>query len=108
MTPTESTSSCNVVRIMTHEEFAAKHPHPPSPVYVKIDWHTGPAIDREPPAPIDRRAPLTYRVQMPKIDVACLNALRPQPKPSANLPDTTITHSDDADEPEEICKAPMG
>ncbi|KAF2574515.1 hypothetical protein F2Q70_00004206 [Brassica cretica] len=124
MTPTESTSSSNVVRIMTHEEFAARHPHPPSPVYVKIDWHTGPAIDRkretafdrkretafdrQTPAPIDRRAPLTYRVQMPKIDVACLNALRPQPKPSANPPDTTITHSDDADEPEEICKAPMG
>ncbi|KAF3499591.1 hypothetical protein F2Q69_00043122 [Brassica cretica] len=116
MTPTESTSSCNVVRIMTHEEFAARHPHPPSPVYVKIDWHTGlaidrkreTAIDRQTPAPINRRAPLTYRVQMPKIDVACHNALRPQPKPSANPPDTTITHSDDADEPEEICKAPIG
>ena len=26
-TPTESTASCNAVRIMTHEEFAARHPH---------------------------------------------------------------------------------
>ncbi|KAF3603101.1 hypothetical protein F2Q69_00035173 [Brassica cretica] len=66
-TPTESTTSCNAVRIMTHEEFAAKHPHPPIPVYVKIDRHSDTvidrhqetAIDRQPPAPIDRRAPLT-------------------------------------------------
>ena len=87
MTPTESTASCNDVRIITHEEFAARHPHPPSPVYVNIDWHTGLAIDRQRettidqqrPAPIDRRAPLTYRVQIPKIYVVRLNALRPQP-----------------------------
>ncbi|KAF3541191.1 hypothetical protein F2Q69_00023317 [Brassica cretica] len=97
-TPTELTASCNVVRIMTHEEFTARHPHPPSPVYVNIDRQTGPAIDRQretaidrqptapidrqPTAPIDRRAPLTYRVQIPKIDVAHLNALRPRPNPS--------------------------
>ena len=31
---------------MTHEEFAAKHPHPPSPVYVKIDRHSYSVIDR--------------------------------------------------------------
>ncbi|KAF3600510.1 hypothetical protein F2Q69_00036643 [Brassica cretica] len=37
MTPTESTASCNAVRIMTHEQFAAKHPHLSSPVYVTID-----------------------------------------------------------------------
>ncbi|KAF3544702.1 hypothetical protein DY000_02007463 [Brassica cretica] len=30
-TPTESIASCNAVKILTHEEFAAKHPHPPSP-----------------------------------------------------------------------------
>ncbi|KAF3559045.1 hypothetical protein F2Q69_00012395 [Brassica cretica] len=101
---------------MNHEEFAARRPHLPSPVYVKIDRQTGPAIDRQretaidrqPPAPIDRRAPLTYRVQMPKIDVARLNALRPQLKPSANPPETTITHSDDATEPMEVDKAPIG
>nr|VDC96330.1 unnamed protein product [Brassica oleracea] len=45
---------------------------------------------------------------MPKIDVTCLNPLRPQPKPSANLPETTSTHSDDAAEPMEVDKAPMG
>ncbi|KAF3509165.1 hypothetical protein F2Q69_00006897 [Brassica cretica] len=73
---------------MTHEEFTAKHPHPPSPVYVRIDRHSDPtvdrhqetAIDRQPQAPIDRQAPITYRVQMPKLDVARLNALRPKPK----------------------------
>ncbi|KAF3507649.1 hypothetical protein F2Q69_00006829 [Brassica cretica] len=37
-----------------------------------------------------------------------VNALRPQPKPSANPPETTITHSDDATEPMEVDKAPMG
>ncbi|KAF3540795.1 hypothetical protein F2Q69_00022564 [Brassica cretica] len=37
MTPTESTASCNAVRILTDEELASRHPHPPSPVYVKID-----------------------------------------------------------------------
>ncbi|KAF2601645.1 hypothetical protein F2Q70_00026044 [Brassica cretica] len=45
---------------------------------------------------------------MPKIDVTCLNALRPQPKPSANPPETTSTNSDDAAEPIEVDKAPMG
>ncbi|KAF3535749.1 hypothetical protein F2Q69_00022035 [Brassica cretica] len=116
ITPTESTASCKAVRIVTHEEFAARHPHLPSPVYVKIDRHTMPtidrqreiAIDRQPPAPIDRRAPLTYRVQMPKIDVARLNALRPQPKPSDNPQEDTSPHSDNAAEPMEVGKFPMG
>ncbi|KAF3552442.1 hypothetical protein DY000_02007851 [Brassica cretica] len=101
---------------MSYKEFTARHPHTPSPVYVKIDRQTGLAIDRQrettidrqPPAPIDRRAPLTYRVQMPEIDVTRLNALRPQRKPSANPPETTSTHSDDAAEPMEVDKAHMG
>nr|VDD09175.1 unnamed protein product [Brassica oleracea] len=46
--------------------FAARHPHPPSPIYVKFDRHSdtpidrqqNTAVDRQPPAPIDRRAPL--------------------------------------------------
>jgi len=33
----ESTAECSAVRIITHEEFAEKHFHPPSPFYVKID-----------------------------------------------------------------------
>ncbi|KAF3541124.1 hypothetical protein F2Q69_00024457 [Brassica cretica] len=36
MTLTESTASCNAVRILTHEEFTAKHPHPPNPDNVRI------------------------------------------------------------------------
>ncbi|KAF3609342.1 hypothetical protein DY000_02045758 [Brassica cretica] len=36
MTPTESTASCNAVRILTQEEFAEKHPHPPNPDNVRI------------------------------------------------------------------------
>ncbi|KAF3603746.1 hypothetical protein F2Q69_00035142 [Brassica cretica] len=67
-TPTESTASCNAVKIMTHEEFTERHPYPPSHVYVKIDRHSDPTIDRQretaidqqTPAPIDRRTPLTY------------------------------------------------
>ena len=45
---------------------------------------------------------------MPKIDVARLNALMPQPKPSDNPPEDTSPHSDDAAEPMEVDKAPMG
>ncbi|KAF3572852.1 hypothetical protein F2Q69_00059853 [Brassica cretica] len=75
-------------------------------VLPSIDRERPPSID--PPAPIDRRAPLTYRVQMPKTDVARLNALRPQTKPSANPPETTSKNSDDAAEPMEVDKAPMG
>ncbi|KAF2556625.1 hypothetical protein F2Q68_00016852 [Brassica cretica] len=94
MTPTESTASFNAVRILTHEELAARHPHPPNPVYVKIDRHSDTAVDRlkenainrQPPAPINRRASFTYRVHMLNIDVARLNALMPQPKPSDTPP----------------------
>ncbi|KAF2616401.1 hypothetical protein F2Q68_00039619 [Brassica cretica] len=88
MTPSKPAASCNAMRIMTQEEFAARHPHTLSPIYVKIDRKTEPAIDRhretatnqQLPAPIDWRAPLTYRVQLPKIDIAQINALMPQPK----------------------------
>ena len=45
---------------------------------------------------------------MPKIEITSLNALIPQPKSSANPPKTTITDSDDAAEPMEVDKAPMG
>ncbi|KAF2589019.1 hypothetical protein F2Q70_00038626 [Brassica cretica] len=115
-TPTESTTSCNVVRIMTHKEFTAKHPHPPSPVYVKIDRHSDPvidrhqetAIDRRAPAPIDRRATITYRVQMLKIDVACFNALRPKPKPSENPPEAARTPSEDETDSMEVDRVPTG
>ncbi|KAF2596688.1 hypothetical protein F2Q68_00010405 [Brassica cretica] len=115
-TPTESTASCNAVKILTHEEFAEKHPHPPSPVYVRIDRHadthidrqTEAAIDRQPPAPIDRRATITYRVQMPKIDIARLNTLRPKPKPSENPPETVRTPSNDEDDPMEEDRIPTG
>ncbi|KAF3573870.1 hypothetical protein F2Q69_00058708 [Brassica cretica] len=123
-TPTESTASCNAVRIMTHEEFAAKHPHPPSHVYVKIDRHSDPVIDRhqEPVidrhqetviyrqqrAPIDRRAPITYRVLMPKIDDARVNALWPKPKPSENPPETVRTPSDDGVDPMQVDRIPTG
>ncbi|KAF2579239.1 hypothetical protein F2Q68_00005090 [Brassica cretica] len=98
-TSMESTASCNAVKILTHEEFAAKHPHPPSPNNVRIDRHANSNvdryseanIDRQPSPPIDRRAPITYRVQMPKIDVAQLNALRPKPKPSEQPPEPVRT-----------------
>ncbi|KAF3537746.1 hypothetical protein F2Q69_00023535 [Brassica cretica] len=115
-TPTKLTASCKAVRIMTHEEFAAKHPHPPNPVYVNIDQHSDPTIDRhqetiidrQPPALIDRRAPITYRMQMPKIDVARLNALRPKLKPSENPPETVRTPSDDGVNPMEVDRIPTG
>ena len=45
---------------------------------------------------------------MPKIDVARLNALRPQPKPSYNPPEAIRTPSDDAADPMEVDRVPMG
>ncbi|KAF3591771.1 hypothetical protein DY000_02020963 [Brassica cretica] len=101
---------------MTHEEFAAKHPHPLSHVYVKIDRYSDPvidrnqetAIDRQQPAPIDQRAPITYRVQMLKIDVARLNALRPKPKPSENPPEAVKTPSYDGVDSMEVDRVPTG
>ncbi|KAF3502653.1 hypothetical protein F2Q69_00043213 [Brassica cretica] len=48
----ESTAECSAVRIMTHEEFAEKHPHPPSPFYVKIDRPHDPAVDRHRSTPL--------------------------------------------------------
>ncbi|KAF2532852.1 hypothetical protein F2Q70_00029127 [Brassica cretica] len=71
-TPTESTAYCKSVRIMTHEDFAAKHPHLPCPVY------------------------------MPKIDVARLNALKPKPKPSEHPPKTVGTPPGDGVDPMEV------
>ncbi|KAF3501040.1 hypothetical protein F2Q69_00041330 [Brassica cretica] len=116
MTPTESTASCIAVRVLTHEEFAAKHPHPANPDNVRIgrrdgtpiDRQTDADIDRQSPAPIDQRASITYRVQMPKIDVARLNALRPKPKPSENPPETVRTPSDDGEDPMEEDRVPTG
>ncbi|KAF3522071.1 hypothetical protein F2Q69_00047842 [Brassica cretica] len=124
MTPTESTASCNAVKILTDEEFAAKHPHPSSPDKVRtarradtsidrrgessINRHSEATIDRQPPAPIDRRAPITYRVQMPKIDVARLNALRPKPKPSEYPLEAARTPSDDGEDPMEEDRVPTG
>ncbi|WZZ20579.1 hypothetical protein YC2023_121966 [Brassica napus] len=88
-------TECNAVRILTHEEFAAKHPHPPFPFYDKIDRSVEPTIDRQSESdidrhntpPIDRQAPLTYRVRLPSIDNDYINALRPPPKPLANPPE---------------------
>ena len=115
-TPPDSTASCNVVKILTHEEFAAKHPHPPSLDNVCIDRHTNinvdrhseANIDRQPSPPIDRRAPITYQVQMPKIDVARLNALRPKSEPSEQPPEPVRTPSDDGDDPMEEDRVSTG
>ncbi|KAG5414862.1 hypothetical protein IGI04_002429 [Brassica rapa subsp. trilocularis] len=88
-------TECNAVRILTHEEFVAKHPHPPSPFYDKIDRSVEPTVDRQSESdvdrhntpPIDRQTPLTYRVWLPSIDNDYINALRPPPKPLSNPPE---------------------
>ncbi|KAF2616498.1 hypothetical protein F2Q68_00039331 [Brassica cretica] len=67
--------------------FRSKTSTSASPVYVNIDRHSDPTIDRhqetvfdrQPQAPIDQRAPITYRVQMPKIDVTVLMHSGPNP-----------------------------
>ncbi|KAF3590449.1 hypothetical protein DY000_02020639 [Brassica cretica] len=101
---------------MTHEEFAEKHPHPPSPFYVKIDRPHEPAVDRQretdidrpPSPPIDRRAPLTYRVRLPSIDSNRINALRPPPKPLVNPPEPTTNPLDITPEPMQVDEATEG
>ncbi|KAF3586182.1 hypothetical protein F2Q69_00028841 [Brassica cretica] len=112
----KSTAECSAVRIMTHEEFAEKHPHPPSPFYVKIDRRHEPAVDRQretdidrPPSPlIDRRAPRTYRVRLLSIDSDRINALRPPPKPLANPSEPTTNPSDTTPEPMKVDEATEG
>ncbi|KAF3599811.1 hypothetical protein F2Q69_00035914 [Brassica cretica] len=87
--------------------FETKHPHPRNPDNVRIDRnansnvdrHSEADINRQPLPPIDRRAPITYRVDMPKIDVERLNALRPKPKPSEQPPELVRTPSNDGDDP---------
>ena len=44
---TESAASCETIRIMTHEKFTAKHPHPPKPICVNIDRQSESPNDRE-------------------------------------------------------------
>ncbi|KAF3555258.1 hypothetical protein F2Q69_00013213 [Brassica cretica] len=101
---------------MTHEEFTEKHPHLPSPFYVKIDRPLEPAVDRQrvldidrpPSPPIHRRAPLTYRLQLPSIDNDQINALRPPPKPSANPPELKTNPLDITPEPMLVDEATEG
>ncbi|KAF3531578.1 hypothetical protein DY000_02040340 [Brassica cretica] len=62
-------------------------------------------IDRPPSPPIDRRAPLTYRVRLPSIDNDRINALRPPPKPLANPPEPTTNPSDTTPEPMQVDEA---
>ena len=67
---TESAASCEMVSIMTHEEFAAKHPNQPKPFIANIDRDNEQTADRQRDSTndrqstsvIDRRAPLFYRV----------------------------------------------
>ncbi|KAF2574840.1 hypothetical protein F2Q70_00001522 [Brassica cretica] len=107
---TEEVASCATVNILIHEEFAAKHPHPPKPLRFKksdIDRHQEPAADRQPDSTddrhnscsVDQQPPLTYR---PKIDVARLNALRNPSQPSEHIADNFDQHSDDAPEPMQV------
>ncbi|KAF2609675.1 hypothetical protein F2Q70_00012109 [Brassica cretica] len=101
---------------MTHEEFAEKHPHPPSPFYVKINRPHKPALDRQretdidrpPSLPIDRRTPLTYRVRLPSIDNDRINALRPLPKPLPNPPEPTTNPSDTTLKPMQVDETTEG
>ncbi|KAF2592052.1 hypothetical protein F2Q70_00043411 [Brassica cretica] len=71
-TPMESTTSCNVVKILTHEEFATKHPHPPNSDNVRIDRHANINVDRHSEANIDRQLPFvsTDANKSTSIDIA--------------------------------------
>ncbi|KAF3577213.1 hypothetical protein DY000_02030859 [Brassica cretica] len=75
----KSFAECSAVQIMTHEEFAEKHPHPPSPFYVKIIRPHESAVDRQPP-----------------------------PKPIANQPEPTTNPSDTTPEPMQVDEVTEG
>ena len=45
---------------------------------------------------------------MPQIDVACLNALRPKPKPSENPPEAVRTPPEDETDSMEVDRVPTG
>ncbi|KAF3511894.1 hypothetical protein F2Q69_00006971 [Brassica cretica] len=83
MTTAESSTSCNAMTILTHEEFAAKHRHPPNPDNVRI-------ARRDVTPSIDNRMP------------------KPKPKPSENPPETVRTPSDDGEDPMEEDRVPTG
>uniref|UniRef100_M4FGS9 Uncharacterized protein n=1 Tax=Brassica campestris TaxID=3711 RepID=M4FGS9_BRACM len=110
---TEEVASCATVKILTHEEFPSKHPRPPKPFRIKksdIDRHQDPAADRQPgstddrhiSSSIDRQPPLTYRVQLPKIDVARLNELRNPSQPLEHMAENFEQLLDDAPESMQI------
>ncbi|KAF3611218.1 hypothetical protein DY000_02048619 [Brassica cretica] len=67
--------------------------HAPKPLRIKksdIDWRHEPSTDRQTDSTdnrrayssVDRQPPLTYRVQLLKIDVSRLNTLRNPSQPS--------------------------
>ncbi|KAF3546341.1 hypothetical protein DY000_02006499 [Brassica cretica] len=79
-TPTESIASCNAVKNLTHEEFAAKHPHPPSPDNVRIDRHANSNIDRS-----------TLRGQYRSTTFTAYRSTSPYYLPSADAEDRCCT-----------------
>ena len=113
---TGSVASGETVRIMTHEKFVARHPHPPKPLHVNIDRHSKQVTDRQRDSigdrqltsVIDRRAPLCYQVQLPKIDVARLNALRNPSQPSETPTHNISEQSEEAPEPMQVDQANVG
>ena len=54
---TESVASCQMVRIMTHEELPAKRPHPPKPYHTSIGPMRQSLIDRETQPTMDKHLP---------------------------------------------------
>ena len=75
----EYVASCKTVRIMTHEDFAARHPHPPQPYHVttedinrqqqpSADRHQTLGNDRQDSSSFDQHLPFTYWVELPSID----------------------------------------
>ena len=97
---TNSVASCEMVRIMTRDEFAAKHPNSPKPFHVNIDQKSEKTANRQRESTanrqstsvLDRRAPLCYRVQLSKKDVARLNAFRNPSQPSGHLQKTSVSN----------------
>ncbi|KAG5397647.1 hypothetical protein IGI04_019461 [Brassica rapa subsp. trilocularis] len=56
-------------------------------------------VDRHNTPPIDRQAPLTYRVRLPSINNDYINALKPPPKPLASPPEPKPNSLNSSPEP---------
>ena len=94
--------SDKTVRIQSHLDFAARHPHPPNLARVKrdnIDRQQYNGIDREQQKCSDQQPPISYRVRLPDFDAHCLKDSRNPSQTSVCLKTTEKISQQSAEAP---------